>query len=235
MTERSGSPPQSGHVPLRPAVEVDPRHDGVGGARQERPHRLQQHVVEPGRSRRSTATAPGRTRLVPAPRAPPAAASASRDSASARRQSASSSASWFRIAAAVARTQEPQVAPVDRESARSRASAGWRAARSGTRHRAVSTAATRATARGAAAAAARSADRPRAARSGCSSRSRRKLGDVARVGAVRAGPDWGAAPRRILASGISLAPALPEWVMSERRWDQRDATGSSGKCCVTDA
>ena len=115
---------------LLPAGEVDPRHDRFGRARQERPHRLQQHAVEAGDLRR-IASAPGRTAsyqffasaskpIARRARAPPPAGSlrprALRGCASRPRSPARGTA---------CRPSRP-------ESDRSRGSARSRAARSGT-------------------------------------------------------------------------------------------------------
>ena len=63
MTARSGSPPQTGHVPRTHAGQVDARDDGVGRAREDRPHRLQQHRLQPFDFRRHAG--PETRRFVP--------------------------------------------------------------------------------------------------------------------------------------------------------------------------
>ena len=104
MTARSGSPPQSGTAATVPAGQVASRHHGVARARQERPHRLLEHGLQPFefRAHRTGArTARPRTTCgrCPGARRPAARGLPPGDGAE------SSSASWFRMAVAVARSR----------------------------------------------------------------------------------------------------------------------------------
>ena len=109
----------------------------------------------------ATPRPPGADRFVPGTDAPgqPRPASRRRPS-SARRRSSSSSASWLRIAAAVARSRNRRSLQSIGRCSNCRIGP-LRGARPDSRCRAGSTAAARATARAAGAAAARSGDRPR--------------------------------------------------------------------------
>ena len=104
MTEKSGSPLHSGQFRAIPTREVGSRHDRVGGARQERTHRLQHHRIRARRHPRSTQRSVRLDRFVPV-FAMPGSCSESRDNASTDLKSPSSSASCVRIADAVARTR----------------------------------------------------------------------------------------------------------------------------------